>query len=227
MAPRGIELELLWTFSTERFIPGVIERVFSDMITKRRVSTNRSLDGVAYFLVKEKSAERMTAGGRLWIIEQKKRPFWIELERIDERSTRWRLLYDAAGEGWTERQDRTCIEAAASADEIPWRWEYSGELCAAPFACACCGYLTCSEPFGSYEVCPVCEWEQDPSQSTDPLLRGGANEECIAEVQRQRDAWRPGKVQRDPTWEPFAEALLRAPSDDPAIRRAPLYWRFR
>ncbi|EFH82307.1 CPCC family cysteine-rich protein [Ktedonobacter racemifer] len=33
------------------------------------------------------------------------------------------------------------------------------------FACYCCGFLTLEEdPWGSYEICPVCYWEQTHTQ---------------------------------------------------------------
>ncbi|MCS5733446.1 CPCC family cysteine-rich protein [Herbiconiux daphne] len=44
------------------------------------------------------------------------------------------------------------------------------------FACPCCGYLTLSAPAtGTYEICPVCFWEDDAAQSRDPSLVAGAN----------------------------------------------------
>lgn len=43
-------------------------------------------------------------------------------------------------------------------------------------ACPCCGYLTFGEPpWGSYVICPVCAWEDDPVQLADPTYEGGAN----------------------------------------------------
>lgn len=36
---------------------------------------------------------------------------------------------------------------------------------------------------GSYEICPVCCWEDDPVQSRDPYLTGGANEFSLMESQ--------------------------------------------
>lgn len=42
--------------------------------------------------------------------------------------------------------------------------------------CECCGLLTLTGPQpGSYEVCSVCFWEDDPVQNADPLYEGGAN----------------------------------------------------
>ncbi|MGE0755214.1 MAG: CPCC family cysteine-rich protein [Alphaproteobacteria bacterium] len=46
----------------------------------------------------------------------------------------------------------------------------------AGFACPCCGYLTRSRhEFGTFEICPVCMWEDDWIQSQTPHLEGGAN----------------------------------------------------
>ncbi len=51
------------------------------------------------------------------------------------------------------------------------------------FRCPCCGYYTLEE-VGTYEVCPVCYWEDDPVQESDPKLEGGANELCLLESRR-------------------------------------------
>jgi anaerobic ribonucleoside-triphosphate reductase len=46
------------------------------------------------------------------------------------------------------------------------------------FKCPCCGSLTLSE-MGGYEICPVCNWEDDPIQSADPDYAGGANRQSL------------------------------------------------
>jgi hypothetical protein len=44
-------------------------------------------------------------------------------------------------------------------------------------ACPCCGYLTLPEPpAGTFDICPVCFWEDDNVQFNDPDFEGGANE---------------------------------------------------
>lgn len=44
------------------------------------------------------------------------------------------------------------------------------------FPCPCCGYRTLGEePPGTFEICPVCLWEDDDVQFRDPDYPGGAN----------------------------------------------------
>jgi hypothetical protein len=44
------------------------------------------------------------------------------------------------------------------------------------YTCPCCGYKTLDEePPGTYEICPICFWEDDSVQFNDPDYTGGAN----------------------------------------------------
>jgi hypothetical protein len=44
------------------------------------------------------------------------------------------------------------------------------------YKCVCCGNCTLdSEPPGTFEICPVCYWEDDNVQFDDPDYEGGAN----------------------------------------------------
>lgn len=44
------------------------------------------------------------------------------------------------------------------------------------YACPCCGYLTFEErPPGTFDICPVCGWEDDEVQFCNPGYAGGAN----------------------------------------------------
>ncbi|MGN6514526.1 MAG: CPCC family cysteine-rich protein [Rhizomicrobium sp.] len=40
--------------------------------------------------------------------------------------------------------------------------------------CPCCGSPVIHVR-GAFEICPVCQWEDDPAQARDPELAGGAN----------------------------------------------------
>ena len=46
------------------------------------------------------------------------------------------------------------------------------------YICPCCG-MSYFEKNGSYEICPVCGWENDRVQNSDPTFRGGANKDCL------------------------------------------------
>ena len=53
--------------------------------------------------------------------------------------------------------------------------------------CPVCGKYYFSER-GSYEICPVCGWEDDPSQKRYPDMEGGANRESLNEARRKYEA---------------------------------------
>src|SRR4051812_13425965 len=77
------------------------------------------------------------------------------------------------------------------------------------YPCPCCGYLVFGEAPGSYDICPLCGWEDDLSQLRFPTM-GGANEPLID----SQDAWvdasgtdlRGREYRRDPEWRPIDPA---------------------
>jgi hypothetical protein len=54
----------------------------------------------------------------------------------------------------------------------------------AKFPCPSCGHEVFSESPGSFEICPVCYWEDDHVQLVFPDLAGGANRVSLLESQR-------------------------------------------
>jgi hypothetical protein len=53
------------------------------------------------------------------------------------------------------------------------------------FRCLCCGCATLGEqPPGTFEICPVCYWEDDNVQAKNPTLGGGANKVSLEEARR-------------------------------------------
>ncbi len=43
-------------------------------------------------------------------------------------------------------------------------------------SCPCCGFLTLpAESYGSYEICSLCNWEDDQVQLSNPCEEGGQN----------------------------------------------------
>ncbi len=52
------------------------------------------------------------------------------------------------------------------------------------FFCPCCGYNTLAEkPSGTYQVCEICFWEDDPIQFEDWNYEGGANKVSLIQGQ--------------------------------------------
>jgi hypothetical protein len=53
------------------------------------------------------------------------------------------------------------------------------------YTCPCCGYKTLEEePSGTYEICKICYWEDDPVQFNDHDYEGGANEVSLRQAQK-------------------------------------------
>lgn len=53
------------------------------------------------------------------------------------------------------------------------------------FQCPCCAYHTFDEPSGgSYDICEVCFWEDDPIQLAERDYEGGANKVSLQQAQR-------------------------------------------
>lgn len=113
------------------------------------------------------------------------------------------------------------------------------------YPCPCCGYLVFSTPPGGYELCPVCDWEDDDVQLAFPMMPGGANSDSLYEHQqtflkvstpefRATTSMRPPQhgEQKDPQWrplDPVRDRYLRDSPEDRALRRhqppnACLYW---
>jgi hypothetical protein len=49
------------------------------------------------------------------------------------------------------------------------------------YLCPVCGSRTISAP-GEYEICSICDWEDDPVQRDNPDLCGGANKNSLNEA---------------------------------------------
>ena len=112
------------------------------------------------------------------------------------------------------------------------------------FTCPCCGHIVFDEPPGSYEICPVCFWEDDEVQLRHPNMGGGANKPSLIEAQanyRTMGAIEARFVQhvrepqpdqqRGPQWRPFDEEidrLARIADEDASSESAEAYyWRRR
>lgn len=82
----------------------------------------------------------------------------------------------------------------------------------AHYTCPACGFIVFTEPAGSYEICPICNWEDDAVQLANPTAAVGANHESLVESQRRALARLPiglqmyGDFRRDPAWRPLNEA---------------------
>ena len=113
------------------------------------------------------------------------------------------------------------------------------------YPCPCCGYLVFDQGPGSYDICPICFWEDDAVQLEFATSGGGANKVSLLDGQRnvaalgacenaavghvrppskedQREAaWRPIDLARDRFDDWSNRAAQRAPEHDERL----YYWR--
>lgn len=84
------------------------------------------------------------------------------------------------------------------------------------FPCVSCGFLMFSGEPGTYEICQVCDWEDDPVQLAHPGS-GGANQYSLIQSQQtvlQRfplDVTQVGAYARDPQWRPLLPSEMHSP----------------
>lgn len=54
------------------------------------------------------------------------------------------------------------------------------------YKCPCCNFLTIVDevPPGTFQICPVCGWEDDNVQFHDPDYTGGANDVSLNEAKK-------------------------------------------
>jgi len=58
------------------------------------------------------------------------------------------------------------------------------------YKCPCCeNYTLSNEPPGTFEICPVCSWEDDNVQFDDPNYEGGANHICLNDARENYKKW--------------------------------------
>lgn len=87
----------------------------------------------------------------------------------------------------------------------------------ARFPCPSCGYIVFTDLPGSYDICPICFWEDDIVQLAFPDMAGGANSVSLIEAQsnftahgvckiRFKEKVRPAKEEdrKDEKWRPIS-----------------------
>ncbi|MHC4744192.1 MAG: CPCC family cysteine-rich protein [Planctomycetota bacterium] len=106
------------------------------------------------------------------------------------------------------------------------------------YTCPCCGFFVFSEPAGSYEICPICGWEDDAVQLRFPGMSGGANSESLYESQARTledypiDVMEAEGIARDPEWRPLKTSEViefgdqpEQPFDSSVDDSAKYYWK--
>jgi hypothetical protein len=93
------------------------------------------------------------------------------------------------------------------------------------YPCPACGFVTFDEPPGSYNLCAVCDWEDDGVQLRFPSMRGGANSESLFEYQQKTLKAVPPPLKeakgyrRDEQWRPLTPDDCRDAEGMPRVGR--------
>lgn len=79
-----------------------------------------------------------------------------------------------------------------------------------PLPCPACGFLTVDEDsYGTYNICPICAWEDDALQLANPACGGRVNGKSLILAQRTALAEHPltesiaDNIERDNQWRPL------------------------
>ena len=84
-----------------------------------------------------------------------------------------------------------CQAVTRDAGDTP---SWSSSVRRAPYPCPCCGFVTLPER-GSYDLCPVCFWEDDGQDDHDAdQVRGGPNY-SLSLTEARRNFARTGAVE--------------------------------
>lgn len=124
---------------------------------------------------------------------------WVEISEMQDR-----LQYAEMREPYSQQDVLEKIKEAA-------------RIATMKYTCPCCGYKTLDEePPGTYEICAICFWEDDPIQFDDPDYEGGANRPSLKTAQKNYQLFRAcekriveyvrkpnANDEKDPNWKPF------------------------
>ena len=107
------------------------------------------------------------------------------------------------------------------------------------FPCPGCGFVVFREPSGSYDICPLCNWEDDHVQLQNPGMQSGANGNSLFEWQVRTLKGMPLSLaetrgyNRDASWRPLRPEECTPRPDSPrsgmdyflaASQDAPVYY---
>lgn len=107
------------------------------------------------------------------------------------------------------------------------------------YPCPCCGYIVMSLPPGSYDICPLCFWEDDDTQLAHFTMSGGANAVSLLEAQKNYEAFGVSERKyldnvrvpksheiREKTWRPIDTTRdIELAGEYPLDSSALYYWR--
>jgi hypothetical protein len=95
-------------------------------------------------------------------------------------------------------------------------------------ACPSCGIKTIElESYGSYDICPLCGWEDDCVQLANPACEGGANKisliksQHLALINNVIQNIESGRYERDSKWRPLNLREIQIAEEEKNVK----YWK--
>lgn len=108
--------------------------------------------------------------------------------------------------------------------------------------CPSCGFIVFPGPAGSFDFCPICQWEDDESMLGNPCVKPTAESYSLAEWQKLSLEKFPLSIKtlrgyvRDPAWRPLTDEEITkyqkhadaieagAELDESVFRMRDAYW---
>jgi hypothetical protein len=127
---RGVStLDTLFSLDPESDVREWLEQFVSRALADAGVwSSPRVSDGVMSYRMVDRTPTRVRICGRIWDIDQKLRPFWLDMERghAPGAPTTWTLYFDIDVASLSPRRARNILDTTQDPTDIAWVVKMTG-----------------------------------------------------------------------------------------------------
>jgi hypothetical protein len=122
-------LDTLFSLDLESDARGWLEQFVSRALADAGVwSSPRVSDGVMSYRMVDRASTRMRMNGRIWDIDQKLHPFWLDVERggAPGAPATWTLYFDIDTASLSPRRARKVLDTIQDPTDIAWVVKLTG-----------------------------------------------------------------------------------------------------